>query len=1212
VFTISVTNLNEAPTNIALSSSSVPENQAVGTTVGTLSTTDPDAGDTHSYALVAGTGDTDNGSFTITGTTLKTNAVFNFETKSSYSIRVRSTDSGALSFDKVFTISVTNINEAPTDIALSSSTVPENQASGTTVGTLSTTDPDAGDTFTYSLVAGTGSTDNGSFTITGSSLKTNAVFDFETKSSYSIRVRTTDAGALTFEKVFTISVSNVNEAPVNTVPGAQAVNEDTDLTFSAGNGNAISLADPDAGGNPVKLSLDVAHGTLTLASTAGLTFVDGTANGTASVHVTGTLANINTALAGLKYRGTANYNSTRGAESLAVVTNDQGNTGSGGPLSDSDSVALTVNAVNDAPTAATKSYTVQSNMKITGLSGLLTGTADPDTGDGGYTASFSVNDVLVDTCAATSTISNVNASAGTFDFDPAPGFSGTCTLKYRVNDSGNPAPAATSAYASINVTVSGPVIWFVNSAAAVNGNGRLSSPFNVLSGADAVDGPNQSIFLYSGTYATGIALNTGEKLVGQGASGPATFDALFGITPPTGTIARPAIATGTATVQGTVTLANTALLRGLALSTGTTTALSGTGPFSGIDVSQVSVTTTTGTAVNLNNAVGSYSFSSISTNGAANGILLDAMGVSTFTATSGSIVGATTRGVDINGGSGNFSYGGSITTSGSGRSVEVTSRTGGTLAFSGSVSDTGTGINLSSNTGATINFTGGLIASTGASTAFAATGGGTVTVTGSGNTLTTTTGKALDVENTTIGDNDLTLLSVSSNGAASGIILSNTSNANGRLFVTSTGTGTCQSGSTGGCSGGLIQNSTGAGISLSSVPGGAEFTRIGVLNGGDDGIFANGVAGGIKLSLSAILSNGNAVTEDGLDYNNVQGITTIQGSDVIGAGDFAARIANSSGTLNLTVNDTDFNDAAIDDGLQLLSDGTSVMRSNITGNRFSNNHGDGFQHGSAAAAPSASSDTTFKNNTITGSGSTSIDGGIVYGPDGSARGDISNNTITSPSVSALIINSPPAGTNTADFNAIVNANTIGTSGVADSGSVDGDGLQVKSPSDGISKISVTNNIIRNYDKNGMMLRASESSNGTANTQLTATGNTISQPDTAHWETGILLQSGSLSADNMSMCADVGTNTFTPPGSYGAQVIGNFWLSLRFPNAVMKVPNYTGTTFTDRQNYFLNRNTGFNGGAAGFQYVEDGSQNMQNNGNPGLCTQPTPPTLPTPP
>ena len=70
----------------------------------------------------------------------------------------------------------------------------ENQAAGTAVGTFSTTDPDAGDTHTYTLVAGTGDTDNASFQISGGQLQTAAMFDFETKSSYTIRVRTTDSG----------------------------------------------------------------------------------------------------------------------------------------------------------------------------------------------------------------------------------------------------------------------------------------------------------------------------------------------------------------------------------------------------------------------------------------------------------------------------------------------------------------------------------------------------------------------------------------------------------------------------------------------------------------------------------------------------------------------------------------------------------------------------------------------------------------------------------------------------------------------------------------------------------------------------------------------------------------------------------------------------------------------------------------------------------
>jgi hypothetical protein len=94
-------------------------------------------------------------------------------------------------------------------ITLSATAINENLAIGTTVATLTTTDPDAANTFTYSLAAG--GTDNASFTITGNTLKTNAIFDFETKSSYSIRVRSTDQGGLFFERTFTITVTDVEE-----------------------------------------------------------------------------------------------------------------------------------------------------------------------------------------------------------------------------------------------------------------------------------------------------------------------------------------------------------------------------------------------------------------------------------------------------------------------------------------------------------------------------------------------------------------------------------------------------------------------------------------------------------------------------------------------------------------------------------------------------------------------------------------------------------------------------------------------------------------------------------------------------------------------------------------------------------------------------------------------------------------------------------------
>ena len=108
-------------------------------------------------------------------------------------------------------ITIKNVNAAPTDILLSNSSVPENQQAGSLVGILSATDPDAGNTFTYTLASGIGGADNGSFSINGNSLLTAAVFDYEAKTNYSIRVRSTDQGGLWFEKAFTIAVSNLND-----------------------------------------------------------------------------------------------------------------------------------------------------------------------------------------------------------------------------------------------------------------------------------------------------------------------------------------------------------------------------------------------------------------------------------------------------------------------------------------------------------------------------------------------------------------------------------------------------------------------------------------------------------------------------------------------------------------------------------------------------------------------------------------------------------------------------------------------------------------------------------------------------------------------------------------------------------------------------------------------------------------------------------------
>ena len=109
----------------------------------------------------------------------------------------------------------TSLNNDPTDINLSSSSIDENQPANTLVGTFSTVDQDASDSHTYTLVAGVGDSDNASFQVASNQLQSSAIFDFESKSTYNIRVRTDDGQGGIFEKTFTIAINDVPEVDLS-------------------------------------------------------------------------------------------------------------------------------------------------------------------------------------------------------------------------------------------------------------------------------------------------------------------------------------------------------------------------------------------------------------------------------------------------------------------------------------------------------------------------------------------------------------------------------------------------------------------------------------------------------------------------------------------------------------------------------------------------------------------------------------------------------------------------------------------------------------------------------------------------------------------------------------------------------------------------------------------------------------------------------------
>jgi RHS repeat-associated protein len=228
-----------APTAVNLSTPQILENSASGLLVGNLSTIDLDGVDNYVYSLVDNAG----GRFKLAGNQIliDNGSLLDFEANQQHQIQVRTTDSEGDNFLQTITIQVGNVNETPTSLTLSNSTTAENVLGGSLMGNLSSTDPDVGDTSSFSLVAGTGDLDNSKFSVINRQLVINQSPNFEAQNSYSIRLRVTDAGGLTLDRAFNISVTDVNEAPLFTSQPILSVSTGQPYSYT------ITTVDPDTG-----------------------------------------------------------------------------------------------------------------------------------------------------------------------------------------------------------------------------------------------------------------------------------------------------------------------------------------------------------------------------------------------------------------------------------------------------------------------------------------------------------------------------------------------------------------------------------------------------------------------------------------------------------------------------------------------------------------------------------------------------------------------------------------------------------------------------------------------------------------------------------------------------------------------------------------------------------------------------------------------------
>jgi ELWxxDGT repeat protein len=523
---------NSPPTDIALAPTVAPESR-VGAYVGTFTTTDPDTGDEFTYALVSGTGDTDNDKFYIDGDELKTNVVMTWD-DAPLSILVETRDISDNIFVKQFYVDLGGIFVAP-------SSVNENAPIGTVVGNLSGKIGANTETFTFTLYAGAdaGTTDNDSFTISGGQLKTNAVFDYEADNSYTVAILATGAAG-TFWTYETITINDVNDPPT-VVDDLYSMLVDQVYTVTAPS-QGVLANDLDQEGDTLHAVLvtDVEHGTLTLNDDGTFTYVPDPDSRqydsfTYRAYDGSTYSN-DVATVTLNWRPVAfadSYALDEGS-SLAVLDTDAGvlandhdydweyeNPGGTPPLTVSlysspahgtltlypdgtflytpeteyygtdtftyvaiddysghslpATVTLTVNNIPDAPVANDDSFTTLGDqVLIVAAPGVLANDTDADVAVDPTKDSLTVR---VATPPASGTLAL--GSNGGFTYTPVVGYTGTVTFTYTVTDTFGLSDSATVTIVcepmTANVVVSiRSTLW--EGAGTVAGGGRVTIP----------------------------------------------------------------------------------------------------------------------------------------------------------------------------------------------------------------------------------------------------------------------------------------------------------------------------------------------------------------------------------------------------------------------------------------------------------------------------------------------------------------------------------------------------------------------------------------------------------------------------------------------------------------------------------------------------------------------------------------------------------------
>jgi large repetitive protein len=395
-FTITVTGVNDAPSFTAGPNQSVNEDagaQTVNPWATAIDDGDPEVTQVLSFEITGNT----NPALFAAGPAVSPTGVLSYTPATNANgvatITLRIVDDGGtanggvnVSATQSFTITVNALNDAPTFVAGPNPVVPEDagpQSVSPWATAIDDGDPELTQTLAFQV---TGNSNPALFSAAPAvapdgTLTYTPAADANGVATITLVLVDNGSGVAPNQNTsapqsFTITVTAVNDAPVNTVPGIQNAGAGL-LVFSIANGNAISVFDLDAGAAAIEVGLTVTGGTLSAVVTPGVTIAG---QGTATLTLSGPQSLINSALDGLSYTPAG-----AGTDTLTVTTSDLGNTGAGGPQLDVDAVPILIDEpptvtlipANGAVVAAGSHVTFTFSESVAVAAGALTISCTP-------------------------------------------------------------------------------------------------------------------------------------------------------------------------------------------------------------------------------------------------------------------------------------------------------------------------------------------------------------------------------------------------------------------------------------------------------------------------------------------------------------------------------------------------------------------------------------------------------------------------------------------------------------------------------------------------------------------------------------------------------------------------------------------------------------------------------------------------------------------